>query len=233
MRKISVVIPVLNDDQALHKLLTHLEKAQNRDDFEIIVVDGENRQTPPYADWSRIRWLPSPKASRAAQLNIGARRASNEVLYFVHADTLPPYSFAMDINHAIDQGKLAGGYRLKLVSGPFLLCINSFMTRYPTLFSGGGDQSLFILRELFMAENGYDEKYSIMEDFELVRRLRPKTGYHIIPKNIEASSRKYGRHNYCKVNLANLKAFYLFLKGEDPDVIRDKYHDWLQKISRN
>lgn len=107
------------------------------------------------------------------------------------------------------------------------------MTRYLTLFSGGGDQSLYISRDLFHEEKGYDEKYSIMEDFELVKRLRPKSGYHIIPKNIEASSRKYARNNYFKVNLANLKAFWLFHKGEDPDVIRHKYHGWLRNVSRN
>lgn len=229
--KISVIIPVFNDDQALQALIRHLEKAHYREDFEIIVVDGGGRSTPPQGSWSGIRWVSSPKANRAIQLNMGARLANFDVLYFVHADTLPPHSFVQDINQAIKLGNLVGGYRLKLISGPLLLCINSFMTRYLTLFSGGGDQSLFITRDLFIAEQGYDEKYSIMEDFELVRRLRPRMGYHIIPKNIEASSRKYARNSYFKVNLANLKAFWLFHKGVDPGVIRQKYHAWLRNVT--
>lgn len=232
MIKISVIIPVLNDDQALHTLIKHLENAQNGDDFEIIVVDGGGRKTPPNPGYGNVRWWYSPIANRAVQLNIGARHAAHDVLYFVHADTLPPLSFVEDINRALANNNKVGGFRLKLVSGPFLLRINSFLTRYATLFSGGGDQSLYITRDLFHQEKGFDEKYSIMEDFELVRRLRPRMGYHIIPKSIEASSRKYARNSYFKVNLANLKAFWMFHKGVHPDVIRHKYHGWLRNVPR-
>ena len=232
MKKISVIIPVLNDLEALNELMHHLRKSRDRNYFEVIIVDGGSKQTPDITECTRTRLIRSTKPGRAIQMNLGARNSKYDIFYFVHADTLPSPTFVSDINSAIERQYEVGGFRLKFNSKDHLLYINSFVTRFNTPFSGGGDQSLFITRNRFLTENGFNEKYTIMEDFEFVNRLRPKTGYHIIPKYIEASSRKYENNDYFQVNVANLKAFWLFKIGVDPDIIRNKYHNWLKNINR-
>ncbi|HLT93386.1 MAG TPA: glycosyltransferase family 2 protein [Membranihabitans sp.] len=234
MKKISVIVPVLNDYKALYVLIQHLNKSDDRDDFEWIIVDGGSNVAPEWLiHMENVRWIHSAKKGRAVQMNLGARTAKHDILYFVHADTLPPLSFVRDINMAILRKLEVGAFRLKLDSINPLLTINSFITWFNNPFSGGGDQSLYILRGRFYEEGGFNERFSIMEDFEFVNRLTPKTGYHIIPKNILASSRKYTHNGYLRVNIANLKAFLLFKRGIDPDIIKSRYYHWLEKVDRD
>lgn len=56
--------------------------------------------------------LLSVQKGRAAQMNYGASLAAEEILYFLHADTLPPKNFTHDIAKAIKHGYGAGCYML-------------------------------------------------------------------------------------------------------------------------
>lgn len=228
MRRISVIIPVLNDTKALTALLDHLRGVEDRDRMEILVADGGSEGALLFVEEFGARLLKAGRPGRAVQMNLGARHARHEVLYFVHADTLPPRSFVRDINDAMDRGRFVGCFRLKLCPPGFLLNINSYFSRFRTPFSGGGDQSLYLPKRLFMENGGYDETFTIMEDFELAHRLMPRYGYHVIPKDIHASARKYAKNSYFKVNRANYRAFRLYKKGVCPDEIKRKYEEWLK-----
>ncbi|MAE87760.1 MAG: hypothetical protein CMB80_33810 [Flammeovirgaceae bacterium] len=87
----------------------------------------------------------------------------------------------------------------------------------------GGDQTLFITRSLFDKLQGFDEYYCVMEDFDLLRRAKEIAKYHIIQKEVVVSARKYTDNGYLKVQLANLNAFRMFNRGEDPQKIRSYY----------
>ncbi|HSJ67024.1 MAG TPA: glycosyltransferase family 2 protein [Anditalea sp.] len=224
MRKISLIIPVFNDNEELLKLLHHFQNVTNIEYIEIIIVSADLHNELTGRVDSKIKILHSKIACRAIQLNSGAAEATGEILYFVHADTLPPISLVKDINDAVEAGQLMGGYRLKFNPNSILLNINSFFTRFSTKFSGGGDQTLYITKELFNKYEGYDERYCIMEDFELVHRLKPVHGYHIIPKNVIVSSRKYLYNNYLRVNFANYQAFKMYRRKVAPEIIKEYYY---------
>ncbi|MBD1396845.1 TIGR04283 family arsenosugar biosynthesis glycosyltransferase [Pontibacter sp. JH31] len=229
MRKVSVVIPVYNDKAPLQKLLEHLGNALDRQLMELVVVDGGSTDGVDAIIPAPVKLLRTDRACRAVQLNAGAEVGTGEILYFLHADCLPPLTFVKDINRAMDAGYMVGCFRLKLMPGNLLLNINSFLSRFRTMFSGGGDQSLYLPKSVFEEIGGYNETFCVMEDFELVHRLMPLYGYHILPKDIQASARKYSENSYFRVNKANYLAFQLYKKKVPPQVIREQYNSLLRR----
>ena len=71
--------------------------------------------------------------------------------------------------------------------------------------------------------NGFDEEYVVMEDFELIKRLWKKYRFGIIPKSVLVSARKYKENSYWQVNIANLKIYRMFMNGLHPQILKEKY----------
>ncbi len=226
--KISIIIPVLNEEEALPKLLKYLTSLV-QSTAEIIVVDGGSTDDTleKIVDFP-IQLLHS-KAGRAVQMNTGAAAATGDVLYFLHSDTIPPDTFLEDIPEAIKEGHDSGCYRLGFNSNAFLLKINTYCTRFRFLWCRGGDQSLFIKKELFEKLGGFPKGYIIMEEYFLIEKLLKNHHYKIIPKRIIASSRKYEKNNYLKVQLANLIIFNMNRLGYSQQKMYDAYR-WMLKF---
>jgi rSAM/selenodomain-associated transferase 2 len=203
--KISVIIPTLNEAENISGLIKHLQEFGGSHLHEVIVVDGGSYDdTLEQAVAQKARVFLSEKKNRAFQMNLGANRAKGDILYFIHADALPPKTFAKDIVDCAVKGHHLGCYRLRFNSSHPMLKFNSWYTRFNGYFSGGGDQSLFILKDVFNSIGGYDESRSIMEDFDLVRRAKKKFTFCVMPKEIVVSARKYNNNSYLRVNISNL-----------------------------
>lgn len=230
--KISIIIPTLNEAENIRQLLPNLLKNGGKHLAEIIVVDANSPDdTLQIAKKMGAVALLSPHRGRAKQMNFGAKQASGEVLYFIHADTRPPASFTKDILAAIEEGYLIGSFRFKFNSDKYLLKINAFFTRFDRLMSRGGDQSLFITKSEFEALKGFDEHHRIMEDYEFIIRARKTLPFKIIPKSVTVSARKYEQNNYFRVNIANGIVYTLFLMGASQDTMIKTYNRLLN-ISR-
>lgn len=222
--QLSIIIPTLNEVVNIGKLLKLIVNSSDRQHYEVIVVDGGSTDgtVGVVKKFPEVRLIQSERSSRAIQLNIGARHAVHEVLYFVHADVVLPTSFFADISQALLKSPY-GGYRYKFQSNNPLLRINSYFSRFPMMWCRGGDQTMYITRRFFEELGGFDEQYCVMEDFDLLRRAKVFKKYHIIDKSVKVSARKYEQNNYFRVQLANLKAFKMFNRGEPPVKIRSFY----------
>ncbi|MFN3999414.1 TIGR04283 family arsenosugar biosynthesis glycosyltransferase [Algoriphagus sp.] len=222
--KLSVIIPTLNEAENIKELIPLLQKFGGDFISEIIVVDGGSRDdTCDIAEYLGAKVLKTEIRSRAVQLNLGAGFATANTLYFVHADTRPLKSFATDLQSALIKGYKSGCFRYEFDSNNFLLRLNSWFTRFNGLFSGGGDQTLFITRDFFNTLGGYDTKFCFMEDFELVKRIKKRTKFYIIPKTITVSARKYRDNSWIRVQLVNLYVFTLFHIGVAPEKLKKSY----------
>lgn len=222
--KLSIIIPTLNEEDNIDKLLRFLSELQQTY-VEIIVVDGgsQDRTVQRAKTYKDVRCFDTQLASRAKQMNYGAEMATGEILYFIHADVMPLPSFYEDIQQAIKEGYSFGCYRFKFDKPHRALQFNAYFTRFNRMFCRGGDQTMFITKELFNQYNGFDTYYSIMEDFDFIRRVKKKEKFKIIPKSVVVSARKYDHNSYFKVNMINLFSYWMFMLGKSPDTIRKFY----------
>ena len=160
---LSIIIPVLNEEVMLKKLLKHLEVTSERSEsIEILVVDGGSvDSTISIAEECGVKIFTSKKG-RAVQMNHGARNAKSETLYFLHADTFPPNNFDTYILDAIKAGYRAGCFRMQFdTKNPFLRLF-AWLSRINHTLCRGGDQSLFVNREVFCENEGFNESYRRM-----------------------------------------------------------------------
>ena len=227
--KISVIIPVYNEEKIIAKLVEHLISSGADVVQEILVIDGgSSDETQQCAAIAGAAVHLSPQKGRAAQMHFGATLASGDVLYFVHADTMPPASYTEDICKAINDGYTMGRYRTRFDSGKWLLKINAFITRFDLFLCMGGDQTLFITKELYNLSGGFDTSMQIMEEFEFCRRARKTGKYKILKKEVLISARKYDANSWWQVQRANYSVVKMYKKGAAQEAMVKKYKEMLR-----
>ena len=222
--KLSVVIPTFNEAPNIARLVAELRRHTAHDAIEILVVDAHSPDnTAALARQAGATVLLAPQPGRAAQMNHGAAHATGDVLYFVHADVSIHPDYVATIGQAVAAGYAAGCYRFRFDSSRPLLRINSYGTRFKGIMSRGGDQTLFITRALFQQLGGFNERFVVMEDFEIIQRIRRVASFLIVPQNVLVSARKYENNSWLRVQVANLTAFSLYFLRVSPGRIARTY----------
>ncbi|SFQ68572.1 TIGR04283 family arsenosugar biosynthesis glycosyltransferase [Hymenobacter arizonensis] len=191
--RVSIIIPTYNEGLTIRSLLNYLQQATaGETGLEIIVADGGSTDdTRARAQLAGVAVLACPRKGRAAQMNHGARQATGELLYFLHADSFPPPGFLHDLRQAHQQGYASGCYRLAFDHSHWFLRFSAWCTRLPLTALRFGDQSLFVRRELFEQVGGFREDLLVMEDQEIVRRLQARAPFRLLPRAVTTSARKY------------------------------------------
>jgi rSAM/selenodomain-associated transferase 2 len=190
---ISIIIPTFNEESHIRATIQSvwMHDKQNLVS-EIIVSDGGSiDNTLAYAVTEGVRVVTCPAKGRAAQMNFGASFATGSILYFLHADTTPPPGFTTEISKAVLAGKLAGCFLLSFDYDHWFLTANCWFTRFDIDAIRFGDQSLFVAKELFVSLQGYNEKMIVLEDQELIKRIKTNSRFKIINKPVQSSARKY------------------------------------------
>ena len=220
---LSIIVPVLNEEEYISRLLTYLKKHCSELTKEIIVVDGgSDDRTVSLARAEEVIVIEANKG-RASQMNAGAAHASGDILYFLHVDTFPPAGFEKAIIIAVSDKYPAGCFQMKFDSKSKFLSFFAWFTRVNHRLCRGGDQSLFITSKLFKEAGGFDENYKIYEDTELVTRLYKMDRFKVLPQAVTTSARKYRK-------MGNWKLQYHFgiihikhLFGAGPKELHDYY----------
>lgn len=189
---ISIIIPVLNEAAYINKVLLSIaERKGSHRIKEILVIDGgSSDQTTSNALAHGAVVIPS-KRGRAVQMNLGAKIATGDLLYFLHVDSLPPKNFDLAILEAIAQGNEVGCFQMRFNSESRFLKFFAWCTRINHQLCRGGDQSLFITAKLFKDCNGFNENYVIYEDNEFIQRIYKLKPFKIIPSRVTTSARRY------------------------------------------
>lgn len=222
--RFSIIIPVLNEEIVLEGQLAHLTRqCAGR---ELLIVDGgSNDATVSIAQ--KYGHVISSDRGRATQMNAGAAVATGEVLIFLHADTRLPDDAFEAIERALHSPRVVGG--------AFRICFNcdlwpyrlvafttNLRSRLRTLFTG--DQAYFIRASSFQAIGGYPDQ-PLMEDLEIINRLRKIGKVVLLPQYVTTSAR---RHE--KIGLARSVAFMWYLRtlyrfGVSPARLQRMYLD--------
>jgi rSAM/selenodomain-associated transferase 2 len=225
---LSIIIPTYNEAENIGILINYLKKHSPENSVEIIISDGGSiDKTVKVAKEAGAAAVVSPKKGRAAQMNYGASMAKGETLYFIHADTFPPESFVLDIEDAVKRGFQIGRYQTRFDSDKFILKLNAFFTRFDLFVCYGGDQTLFMTKQLFNQINGYKEDMLIMEDYDIVSRAKRTGKYKIMKKSALVSARKYETNSWFKVQNANRTIVNMYKKGGSQQDMVSKYKEML------
>lgn len=211
-KMLSIIIPVLNEERYILPLLSYLKSYRSDLIHEIIVVDGgSSDKTVQLASQEAVRILKAPRG-RASQMNYGASQAYGSILYFLHVDTFPPPGFEKAIVEAVNKGFPSGCFRLKFDSRSRFLNFFAWFTRWNHSLCRGGDQSLFVTRELFARSGGFNEDYIVYEDTEFIRRLLKLGRFKVLPSSVVTSARKYKKIGNWKLQyhfgMIHLKRFF-------------------------
>ncbi len=215
---LSVIIPALNEEAAI---VAAVGSALGADPVEVIVVDGGSRdRTAEVAGALGATVLSSP-IGRARQMNAGAEVADGEILLFLHADSTLPTGYDQAVREALAQpGTVAGAFRLG-ISGEGrglriierLVQLRSTMGRLPY-----GDQGLFVRAETFRRLGGYAE-LPIMEDVEMVRRLRRLGRIAICDEPVVTSGRRWQHQGAWRTTARNQLCLAAYNIGVPPERI--------------
>jgi rSAM/selenodomain-associated transferase 2 len=193
--RFSIIIPCLNEAAEIGATLAACRGACS-DDAEIIVVDGgSSDETVDIAGQTADLVLSAPRG-RAMQMNAGARRASGEVLLFLHADSrLPANAVSLVLDELARSGKHWGRFDVT-ISGkhPFLPVIGALMNARSRLTRiATGDQALFVRRTLFAKVGGFPE-LPLMEDIALSTQLAKMSKPLCLRQRVTTSGRRWEEH---------------------------------------
>jgi glycosyltransferase involved in cell wall biosynthesis len=183
MTKLSLVIPALNEENFLPRLLSSLT-TQTRTDFEVIVVDGSSRDETVERARSFQSQLPSlqvivsEKASLPLQRNIGARASHGDWLVFIDADSilLPYFIERLECFIAEKQPMLFTSWfrpdSEESGDALFTLVANTFVEGSIYFHRPIAPGPLTaVRREVFDQVNGFDESLTFGEDYDFTRRV--------------------------------------------------------------
>ena len=222
---LNVIIPAHNEEANLDILLGHLTKCTTNLPVEIRVVLSADTtdNSAAICDKYGVNYLNSSATQRSMQMNEGARLSTSPWLFFLHADVTLPTDFTELIRKELQHNE-AGFFNYEFDKLGFGLKFNASFVKKKGVFTGGGDQCHFLKKSTFEKLGGYNEEYCIMEDFELIDRIKKnKIPYSIIETPVIVSARKYEKNSWLKVSLINGYVFLLYKLGASPQRLQRGY----------
>ena len=248
---IAVVIPALNEEQAIAPVLAH---SLSLGFDELIVVDGGSTdRTPDIVSEFQARRSPSdmhvseePRPSnlalrpfpllppvtlmivppgRARQMNAGALVSRSDVLLFLHADTLLP----VDARHAIeealrDSACVGGRFDVKFDPDTGFGNVISHMMNVRSRLTGiaTGDQAIFVRRAAFDALGGFAD-IPLMEDVDFSRRLKRLGRTSALTSEVTTSFRRWQAGGPLRIVLLMWFLRFLYWIGVSPQRLSHFY----------
>jgi glycosyltransferase involved in cell wall biosynthesis len=182
--KISIIIPALNEEQYIGKLLKSINK-QDFKDYEVIVADaGSSDKTVEIAKSLGARVIKG--GSPAVGRNNGAKEAKGEFLFFFDADVRLPPRFLKTAYDEIQERfldiatcrfvPLSNMHIDKVMHNLAFLIIK--MGQFYNPHAGGF--CIFITKRLFDKVEGFNEELRLGEDHDLVKRASVYRPFRIL-----------------------------------------------------
>lgn len=218
---LSIIIPTLNEEKALPKLLKSI-RSQAFVDYEIIVSDGNSEDnTQKIAKKYGCILVNSKKRRPACQRNNGARKAKGEWLLFLDADSELPENFLLKVIKEADKKKLKGaGFYIKIKKKElfykiFTIILN-FIFKYSQLVRPTSiGVAILSDKDVYFEIGGFDENLLVAEDYDYTYKIFKKYKIRMIESSfVYYSPRRLEREGRFKVILKWLKlTLYVLIKG--------------------
>ena len=196
---ITVVIPTLNEAPWIRGAVLSVAAEA----CEVIVVDGGSSDGTVAEAGSAGAQVIAATPGRASQMQAGARRALGDWLVFLHADTRLEDGWS-DALRTLEAPFVAGAFRFRLDSprARYRLVEAAVRLRCVAFGLPYGDQAIFVRRGTFVGCGGFGD-VPILEDVDLVRRLRRYGRLAFPPPHAVTSARRWEEHGFLRTTLLN------------------------------
>ncbi len=199
---ISVIIPTLNEERMIGDALRQLNGS---DIEEVIVVDGGSEDATIKIATMAGATVLREVANRGRQQNAGAEHARGKILLFLHADTILPAGFEIEVRKTLSHSRVAAGafrfgtdedgWRMRLVETMVALRCRLLGLPY-------GDQAIFLRKETFRRLGGFSE-LPLMEDFDLICRSKRLGRVALAEGAIVTSARRWRQQGFWRLTWAH------------------------------
>ncbi len=216
---ISVIIPTLNEAANIGRLLADLTAYAMF--TEIIVVDGGSTDDTldKVRQFTNIKFLQSAQG-RAVQMNTGAAKASGDYLLFMHADTLLPKDLRY-LERELTTTEAASFY-MQFDKPSWLYRFYGRFTQLNWTIFTYGDQGLLIRKSVFENVGGFTNM-PILEDVDLVRRVKKSHKFKKLPIVLTTSARRFEKNGVVKQQLLNIMLIVGYYLGCSPSFLKKFY----------
>ncbi|MBT8442295.1 MAG: TIGR04283 family arsenosugar biosynthesis glycosyltransferase, partial [Gammaproteobacteria bacterium] len=227
--RVSLVVPVLDDADALQALLAGVRRLSEQP-FEIIVADagGGDGCRKVCEDFACIRL--QTRAGRGNQLHAGAMRAAGDAIWFLHADATPPDDAIAHILDHLVAGNVGGFFSFSF-AGPqawhkkLLATLINLRCRFGIPY---GDQGLFIDRAAYVETGGFDDT-PLFEEVQFVRAARMAGRFTAVDAIIGVSPRRWERDGWFRRTLHNRWLAFGHMLGVSPERLARRYRQAADK----
>lgn len=225
--KISVITPVLNEENFIGSTLRHVRDTAVLLPTEIIVVDGQSTDNSlNVAQNLADKVIISDRTGRAHQMHQGALASSGDILLFLHVDTLLPDNWQASLRNAWQSSDkpIATAFQLGFDKEDLFYRIISTMGHWRTLCTRvpQGDQAIALERQVYFSVGGFPD-VPLMEEYYLFHKLKPLGSVRILPDKVRTSSRRYVQKGRIFVNLRNVFITILFYLRVPPHLLARLY----------
>ena len=197
---ISVIIPTLNEEKYIPKLLDCI-KEQTYTNFEIIVVDANSKDnTLKIAKKYGCRIFLEPKnevGHPGMARNIGAKNAKGEYLLFLDSDITFHKDFLKNIKSQLEQKKAVVATARPCTKNVIFDGLNSLYLDFFSIwwYPRAPGHCILILRKTFEKIKGFDTSLKLAEDHNLAKRAKKIGKFIILDDKINVSTRRWDKEN--------------------------------------
>lgn len=220
-RKISIIIPILNEAKILEKTLSQLQPELGH--HELIIVDGGSTDGSIRIAAKYGKVLTSARG-RSRQLNTGAAAATGDILLFLHADTWLEQGALRAVEAALSSGYIGGGFRQKIDGKSILYRMietaGDIRGKYLKVFYG--DSGIFLARADFEKIGGFPD-VPILEDMKFSKGLGQLGKTTLVTPYIHISARRWETRGILRTTLNNWLITLLYFLGISPEKLARLY----------
>lgn len=227
---ISIIIPTFNEAALIEQTITKTVLAKGAHNIEIIVSDGgSSDETVAIAKKCGAITVFSDQKGRGAQMNKGALTAKGDILYFLHADSIPPPNFTSYIINTRNKGAVSGCFRLAFDHKHWFLKANCWFTRFNIDAVRFGDQSLFVTKDVFFKIGGFREDLLLMEDQQIISRIKKYGKFTVMNAAVTTSARKYHDNGIYRMQAIFFRIWLLYYLGYSQQYLLKLYKSLIRK----
>lgn len=219
---VSIIIPTLNEEKSIVRLLHQLQPYREQG-HEVFVVDGGSIDKTVSISESLTDKVILSDSGRANQMNNGAAQANNNILWFLHADTIISNSsieYVLLAKNKVDWGR----FNVKLSGENILFRLIEKMINVRSCLTGiaTGDQAIFINKAIYDSVQGFSN-IPLMEDVDLSKKLNKISKPYCVKNKIITSSRRWEKHGIINTTLLMWKLRFLFWLGVSAEKLALQY----------